>query len=397
MNRRAVLAAGGVGLAALAGCLGSFGGPSRSLPSTPTGTWRQYGRDARNTGAAPVTVPQRGTPAWDSGDALEAAPLVREGTVYGVASEATAIDGESGEEVWRESLPGRAEDAPALFEDRLVVAAGSELVALGAADGTRRWSEPLPGPAGGRTTTGALTLATDSPLVTVPVAEVGLVAYDPREGKRRWRTDLRGTRTAAVVGDTVLALGYRPASDDAVLRGLAASDGTLRWERAVALPTGAPPPVVSEAGVLVGAADGLAVHDPTDGRRLRTLAAVDGRVRVAPAVADGTAYVATGQALTAVSLDDGSREWRAEVSVATDTGVAVGGETVVAATTEVPDGSAPGVVALDRSNGTTRWTHPIEGFDVVVSTPPTVADGAVFYASNESTGVVALGDLPPAE
>lgn len=50
--------------------------------------------------------------------------------------------------------------------------------------------------------------------------------------------------------------------------------------------------------------------------------------------------------LRALSLTDGSETWRADVDVTVDTGVSVGRDAVVAATTGLPSSGGPGVVAL---------------------------------------------------
>jgi len=98
-----------------------------------------------------------------------------------------------------------------------------------------------------------------------------------------------------------------------------------------------------------------------------------------------------------VSVADGELRWRADAGVVADTGVGVGRDAVVASVTNRREYSLAGVAAFERSDGTVRWEHPVEGFDAFPTTPPTLADGAVFYASNESSGVVALGDLLPTD
>ncbi|MFC6989211.1 PQQ-binding-like beta-propeller repeat protein [Haloplanus sp. GCM10025708] len=349
----------------------------------------QHAHDARNTGAADVTVPARAAPAWDEGVAQLAAPLVADGTAFSVAAEATAVDARTGSERWRVELEGTADHTPALLDDRLVVAAETRLVALARDDGSELWSRPLPRPA-----RGGPTVAADQSLLAVPVAETGLVAFDAGTGEESWRAPMLGARRPAIADGRVYAAGYKRDGDTGVLRGLAATDGTRQWETELGHPDTAP--VVADGGVIVADGGTLAVHDPADGTRTRTLGSVGDHVDVPPAIADGTAFVATTDGrLLARSIADGTQAWRADVHVTVDTGVSVGREAVVAAATGLPESGGPGIVALERSDGSVRWEHGIEGFDAVVSTPPVLADGAVLYASNESTGVVALGDLPP--
>jgi outer membrane protein assembly factor BamB len=382
-RRQFLIAAGATGLGTLAGCVG---GPNRPLPDPPTGDWRQHAHDARNTGAAAASVPPRANPAWDEGEAHTAAPLVADGTVYSVAEEATALDARSGELQWDVDLPGGARHAPALSGDRLFVATDEQLVALEREGGGEVWRRPLR-----RGAQGAVTATEEPPLVVVPVAGTGPVAVDPATGDRLWQDAIRGPRAVAVAAGTVYAVGYRSDGDTGLLRALDAADGVRRWERELDHPDTAP--VVADDGLLVTDGGTLAVHDPAEGARRRDLGPFGDRIDVLPAVAGGTAFVAGGLGgLAAVALADGTVRWRRGTSVAADTGVAVGRDAVVAPVTD-----KPGVAAFDRADGATRWEHRIEGFDAAASAPAALADDAVFYTSNESIGVVALGDLPPVD
>lgn len=383
LSRRRALAVGVGALASLAGC---SGGPNRSLPETPTGEWRQRAHDARNTGAADVTVPPRGTPAWDEGEAHVAAPLVSDGSVFSVSHEVTALDARTGEYEWEVDLPEKADYAPALLGDRLVVGAGDRLVALARDDGSEVWrtslSELARSPVVG--TPG------DPGVVAVNVGDAGLRAFDPGSGDRLWSDRTVGARRPGIADDAVYVAGYREDGDTGVLRALDAADGSRQWERDLDHPDTAP--VVADVGLVVCDGGTVAVHDPADGTRERELGEFGNRIEESPAVADGTAYLPSRDGLAAVSLDDGTVEWRNDVTVTADTGVTVGRDAVVAPITDLP-----GVAAFERSDGSTRWEYTVEGFDAAASTAGVLADGAVFFTSNESVGVVALGDLPPAE
>lgn len=379
LSRRDALAAGASALGLVAGCLGS----NRSLPKRPKGEWRHRAHDVQNTGAADVTVPPRGTPAWDSGEAHIAAPLVADGTVYSVSNEVTALDAKNGDVEWEADLNGKADYTPALLDDTLVVAAADRVVALDRTDGEELWSTSLSGIA-----TGAVTATTTPPLVTVPVGDEYLQALNPETGDRLWQDMIQAAKQAAIVGETVYVTGYRQDGETGILSAILASDGTRQWDVDLEHPD--TPPVVTEDALLVADSGTLAVHDPANGERRRELGVFGNIMDVPPAVADGTAYVADWNGgLAAVSIADGTTEWRNDVQVTADTGVTVGAEAVVAPVTDLP-----GIIAFERSDGSRRWEHTIQGFDAAASTPAVLADEAVFYASNESVGVVALGDLP---
>lgn len=383
LSRRQALAVGAGALATLAGC---FGGPDRSLPETPTGEWRQRARDARNSGSADVTVPPRGTPAWDEGEAHVAAPLVSEETVFSAADEVTALDAKTGDEQWKVDLPEKADYTPALLGDRLIVGAGDRLVALDRDDGSEVWRTSLPE----LTRTPVVGTLGDPAFVVVNVADAGLRAFDLGSGDRLWRDRTLGAHQPAIADGTVYVTGYREDGDTGVVRALDAADGSRRWERDLDHPDTAP--IVADGGLVVCDGGVVTVHDPVDGTRERELGEFGSRIEEVPAVADGTAYLPSRDGLAAVSLEDGTVEWRNDVRVTADTGVTIGREAVVAPITDLP-----GVAAFERSDGSRRWEYTIDGFDAAASTVGVLADGAVFLTSNESVGVVALGDLPPAE
>ena len=392
MQRRTFLAAAVGATAALAGC---SSGTGRSLPTAPTGDWTHSARDARNTGAADVPVPPRGAPAWDRGDAHVATPLVADGTVFSVAHEATALDAQSGEQQWAVDLPDSPDHAPALTADRLFVAADDRLLALAREDGTERWGVDLSQPADA-----PLTVDPDSGTVVVPLAGrqgvAGVVAYGVADGDRRWTDATVSPRTAAIADGTVYLTGYEQDGDTGTLRALSVADGAERWTTELDNPDA--PPVLADAGLLVADGGTLALHDPGTGDRIRSLGTFGDRIPEAPAVADGTAFVASSDGeLVAVETADGTERWRRDVGVVAGTGISVGREAVVASVRTLPAGSLSGIAAYERADGTPRWGHQIEGFDAAPSTAPVLAEDAAFYVSNESRGVVALGDLPATE
>jgi hypothetical protein len=94
-DRRTFLAVSEGAAVAVAGCFGESG---RALPSDPAGDWSHHAHDVQNTGAADVSVPERGNRAWDGGPASVAAPLVDDGVVFSVAETATALDATSGDQ-----------------------------------------------------------------------------------------------------------------------------------------------------------------------------------------------------------------------------------------------------------------------------------------------------------
>jgi outer membrane protein assembly factor BamB len=385
MQRRTFLAALTGSIGVLSGCLGDSG---RALPEPPGGNWRQRARDAENTAAADATVPSRGTPAWEEGELGVADPVVDDGTVFCVGDVVTALDARTGDKTWEHELPGTAENAPALTDEAMLVAAAQHLLALDRADGAELWSTSLPRPADGA-------LTADPPLVTVPLAprrgETGLLAIDIGTGDRIWGDRTLAARSTAIGQHGVHVTGYKQDGNTGIIRGLAIDDGSELWTVELEHPDTAP--VVADDVVLTCDDGTVAARDPADGTRLRELAAFDDRIEAPPATADGTAYLGTTFETRAISTSDGSTIWQHDGGVSA--GISVGRDAVVVATEVLPEASAGGIAAFERSSGDIRWEHQIEGFDAIPTTAPVLADGAVFHGSNESDGVVVLGDLPP--
>ncbi|WP_181692373.1 PQQ-binding-like beta-propeller repeat protein [Natronomonas sp. LN261] len=385
MQRRAFLAATAASVGAVAGC---FGTSNQALPNGPTSDWRQQAHDSRNTSASDVAVPDRGNQAWDAGDAGSIEPLVADGMVYSVGASATALDAQTGDQEWEYDFSAQTGPTPTVTENHLLIPAEQQLVALNRSDGSEEWSRALPRPAEG-------SLTTDSSIITLPLTarrgESGLVAFDATTGDRLWGHTTLAARTTAINDDRVYVTGYRQDGNTGVLRALSVADGSLLWETELDHPD--TEPVVANGGLLVPDQGTLAVHDPADGTRVRSLGTFGDRLGTAPAVSDGTAFLGTrDQKIVAVSIEDGSTVWQQSGSATR--GISVGRESIVTSGESLPEASLAGLAALDRSDGTVQWEHQIEGFDAYPSTAPVLADGAVYYTSNASSGIVALGDVP---
>jgi outer membrane protein assembly factor BamB len=384
-QRRAFLAATATSVGTIAGC---FGNSTQALPNEPAGTWPQQAHDSRNTGASDVTVPERGNQAWDAGDAGSIEPLVADGIVYSVGASATALDAQTGEQEWEHDFSAQTGPTPALTDTHLLIPVEQRIVALDRGDGSEQWSRSLPRPA-------ERALTATSEIITVPLAarqgETGLIAYDATTGNRLWGHSTLAARTTAIDDDRVYVTGYLQDGDTGVLRALSVADGSLLWETELGHPD--TEPVVANDELLVPDQGMLAVHDPADGTRVRSLGTFGDRLGTPPAVSDGVAFLGTrGQEIIALSIDDGETVWQQSGSAYR--GISVGRESIVISGESLPEANLAGVAALDRSTGDIQWEHQIEGFDAFPSTAPVLADGAVYYTSNASSGVVALGDVP---
>ncbi len=222
--------------------------------------------------------------------------------------------------------------------------------------------------------------------------ETALTALDATTGEQQWSTPLAGhpIDAPAVQGD-----GVYVASESELYR-LDIADGSQVWSQSVeAVALG---PRATARGLVVAANGELTVHDADTGERLRRLDGYD-RAAHGVALADGTAYWLTGESLAALSVEDGTVEWRLDAEGCQE-GLCVGRDTVVAPVKSEAfdlETAWPTIAAFDRETGDVRWYYHIDGFDVLFTTPPVLIDGAVYFAANTIDSVGVLGDVPPAE
>jgi len=400
-SRRRLLAATG-SVAALSGCLNLFADDDRALPESPTGTWQQAGHDARNTSASDVTVPDRGTPAWNGGGATTIPPLIAGETVYAVGDALTALDAKTGDQEWQTELDSESSRVsstqPAIAGEHVLFASEGQLRSFDVEDGSERWGESIDG-----APIGPITVDPDNEIGIVPFerpktgeAVMELVAFAVSSGETEWTAPLLAsvlTTPPAISDGRVFAAGY--ARDETpVIRCLEAERGEFLWERE--LDDIMTRPVATEDRILVGDGGSLAIYDPAGGERLASME-IEGREIQGIAVDDGTAFVLSDDGLVALSVSDSSERWFVEGDPHAD-GLAVGRNSVVAPLTGDTfdlDTPWPCIAAFDRSDGATQWYYAIdESFDPAIGAPPVIADGVVFAMSNKQSGITALGDLP---
>lgn len=397
-RRQTLACAVGIGTTALAGCLDD--GPGRSLSETPTGSWQQVAHDAANTGVSEVTVPDRGTPAWENGDAWEIPPLVAGDTVFSVATQVDALDARTGETRWSVDLDAETGDAtaPAVTDDALILGVAGRVVAFAREDGEKLWETNIDGVAAG-----PAAVNPDGEVVLVPFErreQGGLVALDGATGDIEWTAQLRVSSysvPAAIRKGYVYAAG-RLEDETSVLRRYSLDGGTQDWE--TELTEAETPPVVTSAGVFIGDGGRLKRYDHagTNPEVLLDLTGEERTLRIrALAVAEETAFVLSPEGLFAVSVADGSRRWQASVEpLAAADSICVGNETVVVSvTSDEFDTRWPCVAAFDRADGSTRWYYSVgKSFDPTLGRTA-IADDAVYFLSNTVDGIAALGDLEP--
>jgi len=405
-RRRTLTTLIGVATTTLAGCFGDDI-EDRALPETPMGTWHQSAHDGANTSVSDVSIPPRGTVAWQNGEADTIAPVVAGDRLFSVDDKLRAFETQSGDQQWQADLgtddPGTGITVPAVTSEYVILGIEGLIVAFAREDGTEQWEIPIEG-----IPLGPVTVDSDSRIGVLPIERrdrdgaVGeLLAFEFSTGDQQWTAPLRvssSTVPPAVFGEQVFGVGYTT-GETPILRAFSLTDGQPRWERELDEPE--TPPVVTESGVFLGDSGTLRQYTHSgDNLNHITDDSEDQRALDAIAVANETAFILSENGLSAVSLPDGDREWHFDATPRAD-GLCVGQDSIVAPVSSDEfdlDTSWPCIAAFSRSNGNVQWYYAVDdAFHPTINTSPVIADGAVFIITKPDSGVTALGDLPPQE
>lgn len=398
-SRRRFLELSGLALAGTLGSVFAASGGESGFPSTYDWPMARY--DPAGTGHHPAASgPKDGVQvAWthDTTDWFRgtAPPIRRAETIYAAGSGLLALDSDTGAR--RFGHPGPYQSSPARARTSvyntatLAVTSQSGVFGLNAGGGydipllnqslsAKRWS--------GSQSPGGGFFDPDDP--TTPVAANGtiytaipgtnsVVALDPNDGQIRWqRTHHKDGAVSAefnrpAVNDGLVFLTNWPRQATAYR----ADTGEQHWKRTLDEQT-LLPPVATEEGVVVPSRDSVWLLDAADGTKLwkRTL---DGNAtESAPAVANGTIFVADEQkSLHALDLATGTPLWTTPFDGPTTPVVADG--TVYAVRSNIT------LVAIDAASGEQRFEY--QPSQVPLSTP-IVSDGVLYAANRER--VVAL-------
>lgn len=425
-GRRAVLAALAAGVS-LAGCSGapgsgdgsdpeSEGSPnddgdggaasspeptdatSQETPDSQGSGWRQFRADAANTGYAERTGPRGDAVRWrtDLPSAARAPVAVADGTAYVLTADGGLIAYRIGDgrEQWQASLTVAPSTSPAVTDSGVFLATESG-VARVSREGEPVWRRDL--------STGAAALEPprgrgqprlrDGRRYASGAGTAAGPARRQQSSPERAGVTVRGDRLYTAIGSDVVALGTE-------------AGGTL-WRTGLESAPGTP--ALGEGGELrvctdrhvVGLGSGGAVNFRTE----------IGEGLSAPAIADGIAYVATGQRTErerVVAVGPGGEvQWRTAPAESDVTptrlapvagrlsrdpgGLGLGSSQVSynpsSAPAVGPDGiyagTVTGVAALTR-DGTVRWRTALEG----VEGDPVVVGDRVYAAADP--GVVVL-------
>lgn len=378
MNRRALLASLGAGVAGLAGCTG---GPATETPASDTDAGTPSDTPTRTP--APTPDSARVAANWDTflpGRYTLAAPAVSDERLFiGTETSLYALAVGDGSEAWTGALGALAHNFTPALSDGGVVAAARDavggtvvsdapgVVAAFSREGAERWR------VNGPVTAGPLVHDGLAHFVTTTEERVRLHAHSLADGSEAWTADVggageKGFAAPVALDGRIVATVTRTRSDGTQFaRFVAVEDGERAWTATTESEVEAAPSVAPGRSRLYAGTESGRVHAlRPDGSTAWSVETGDD-VAVSPAVAGDGVHVMSGSDLVSLAAD-GSQRWRVEVADPRRTGLTVAdGRTYVG-------GEKLSAVTRD---GTVDWSFNLGGIAGAFGAP--VVQGGKVY------------------
>ena len=325
-----------------------------------------------------------------SKEGVNSSPAVADGSVYVGSDDGRlwAFSARSGAVRWSARTGGPIRSSPAVVGNTVYIGSDDgRIYALATRTGRVRWSRAL----GGR--------VTGSPLVVDGRVFIGsrggrFYALDADTGRVKWRRRIWSVWDAAAYANGTVYVG----SDQEQVYAFEGRSGRLRWSADVWGRVRSTPAVKGDR-VFVGTDMGrLYALDRRSGARRwvsQAVAAGDGFIRCAPAVAEGRVYVSLGLTTTpmdgkvkAFRADDGRHVWTGEMADYSTSSPAYVNGMVIAGSFDRR------LYAFNADTGREIWTSgfPYQGgfFDRGISGSPAIAGGRIFIGVRDGA-VYSLG------
>ncbi|MDJ1432558.1 PQQ-binding-like beta-propeller repeat protein [Halostagnicola sp. A-GB9-2] len=387
LTRRQALAALGAISAGLAGCA-SQANPSGDL-GVVDGEWPMVGREPGQTRWSPEGPIEPET-VWTTEleDARAAGtPSVADSRIYVPVDAVSdrdphrhhlyALEAGSGEERWRIPLRSGANSPPVVHGSRIVLSVQTateqgRLVGFDERDGAEEWLYDIDARVTAPPTV-------DGAAIYVPDWGGSVHALSAFSGSLQWAHEIDPDDSSytfagsIAVHDGTLYLGSM--AGETGLVAVDAETGDLRWFRSTAGVSAGP---VVDDGLVVVQGDSLVHAFDTDGTERWTFNVPGDRFESPLALDENYVYVPMREALYAITRD-GEAAWTTELATNDAGPPTISGEAVLV----TEDGQ---LRALDRSDGTTRWSVETDGRGDVVTLPE------VIMMSGSGGLITALGE-----
>lgn len=382
-SRRAFLVEmAGVGVLAT-----QLGGQTVTAAQSDTSNWQTFQGDSRRSGftsavEAPVSdieIEWR----YEVENPIYTQPIRDDGRVVISAIGASEDTGQlvglgtDGVEQWSQSLPLSVLSTPTIRNGRLFHATPESVTARSMRDGSIEWSVEL------------ANSVFCSPLVVDDTIFLGtrtgtLQALSVDDGSDRWSTTLSGvvSATPAANDDFVVA-----GTDDGTVAGLEIENGDVGWRRNIGEPVRCPVTITENLALIATEAGRLRALDLESGQQQWSTDS-ERPSAGSPVFVDGICYWNRESRVSAINVADGTEQW----TVRTDGYTALNHVSPSPVATEktlyVTTGQTT-VYALDRSDGSERWTFTPPSEANVVSLA--VGAGRLYIGTDQGTLYVLSG------
>ncbi len=357
--------------------------PNENLaPSSTVGgrNWPVFRGDVSHTGATEEQLDFPLKLSWkfitDVTPNNPSSPAVVDGVVY-ICSGARlyAVNAETGSLKWRypaeEYLTAQIKSSPLVGQDLVYFGAGDgKLYAIARDTGNLAWSFATKG------------IMNSSPILVDRIIYVGssddhLYALDALTGQEKWTGGFKTRDDVASAPAYLDGLVYF-VSNDMMLYAAHTSTGIVKWQVRVGNWSVASTPVISDNNVFMASGNVLQAFQAKSGR-LKWGMKFPNDISTIPAVAGGTAFVATRSGTAYAINNMGKLKWKSELGAASYGSPIVAGNTVIF-------GANKGIlIALDIDTGSVKWKYFVQ--------PSSLDYGKLKYVNLASSPVVSNGTL----
>ena len=370
--------------------------------------WPMFHRNLNHIGYSPDDAPDTNETLWNytTGDNIDtSSPAIVSGVVF-IGSEDDkmyALNASTGAHIWNYTSSSDIDSSPAVFNGRVFFTAqDGYLYALNETGGGHIWNYSLGGwPTASPAVDGGLVFVSSS-------TDFRIYAFNETTGEQIWNYTVGDIPESPAVGDGVVFVG----SDDNSVYALNASTGAHIWNYTMGSSTS--PATVSNNKVFIGSLDSkLYALNETSGEQIWNYSSGRSNAMVSrtPAIANNRVFfiedfpinLFTGEAtdnftVYALNETNGAYIWNytpgGKVEIHTPPSVADG--KVFFGSSYNPSGPSNSVYALNESTGSVVWVYKTGGY---IYSAPSICDGILYIGSYDNKlyafGVSASPDTTP--
>ena len=280
--------------------------------------------------------------------------------ITATANGSVAAMDKNGAVLWRTSLGGGIDSAPAIADGRLYAVTKNETIhALNASDGKVLWSNKI----SGSLVFGSAPMITDGNIVVA--TSVGKVYFFGSDGKQKWMKDLQcGIFSSPAKNGNLIYIG----ADDRMLYALNIKKGSVEWRTKLDGRVVSSSPVVYDGKIFIGTYKGTIYSLAANRGTIAWMVKTGGPVISSPVCYKDRVYVGSKDSkLYSIAMESGRVEWTLVTERPVTTEVSIQGNELYAA-------GGRTVYSVDAATGRVNWAYGLNENAVSL-----IADGNGVY------------------